>query len=93
MKICKQCQKIYSDNDFYCSKCNRPLSVYTCEQAKIDQEQSRKPNINIPKCPTCQSGNIRKISSVRKISGAALFGLFSKTALSQFECNNCGYKW
>lgn len=93
MKICKQCQKIYSDNDFYCAKCNRPLNIYTCEQAKIDQKQSRKTDINVPKCPTCQSKNIRKISSVRKISGAALFGLFSKTALSQFECNNCGYKW
>ncbi len=48
---------------------------------------------NIPKCPTCGSTNISKISAVSKVAGAATFGLFSKTARSQFKCNNCGYKW
>ena len=45
------------------------------------------------KCPTCQSANISKISTTSKVAGAAMFGLFSKTARSQFKCNNCGYKW
>lgn len=48
---------------------------------------------NIPKCPTCGSTNIQKISTVSKIVGASLFGLLSRTANSQFKCNNCGYKW
>ena len=48
---------------------------------------------NIPKCPTCGSTNIEKISSLNKAAGAVMFGLFSKTAKSQFKCNNCGYKW
>lgn len=48
---------------------------------------------NIPKCPTCSSTNIRKISITRKVAGAIGFGLLSKTAKSQFECKNCGYKW
>lgn len=48
---------------------------------------------NIPKCPTCGSTNIKKISATSKIVGASLFGLFSKNATSQFKCNNCGYKW
>lgn len=48
---------------------------------------------NKPKCPTCGSTNIKKISSASKVAGAALFGLFSKTARSQFCCGNCGYKW
>lgn len=47
----------------------------------------------VPKCPTCQSANISKISTTSKVAGAAMFGLFSKTARSQFKCNNCGYKW
>ena len=46
-----------------------------------------------PKCPTCGSSNIEKISVGSKIVGAGLFGIFSKTARSQFKCNNCGYKW
>lgn len=48
---------------------------------------------NKPKCPTCSSTNIEKISSFDKAAGAVMFGLFSKTAKSQFKCRNCGYKW
>lgn len=60
-------------------------------------EQQNKPAYNptehLPKCPTCGSINIQKISSVSRITSAAMFGFFSKTARSQFECKNCGYKW
>lgn len=58
-------------------------------------QNNRQENSNkyVPKCPTCGSTNIEKISVGSKIVGAGLFGLFSKTARSQFRCNNCGYKW
>ena len=46
-----------------------------------------------PHCPTCGSPNVTKISVTRKAVGASLFGLFSKTARSQFQCSDCGYKW
>lgn len=49
--------------------------------------------LNKPKCPTCGSENIKKVSSTAKVAGALTFGLFSKTARSQFCCKNCGYKW
>lgn len=45
------------------------------------------------KCPTCSSTNVKKISGTAKVAGAVAFGIFSKTARSQFQCNNCGYKW
>lgn len=48
---------------------------------------------NIPKCPTCQSTKIKKISGIKRAAHGYAFGLFSKTARSQFECENCGYKW
>lgn len=50
-------------------------------------------NINQPKCPTCGSTNIEKISTTKKAAGGFMFGLFSKTARSQFACKDCGYKW
>lgn len=59
-------------------------------QAKMNMQAK---NPNIPKCPTCQSENIKKISVAKRATHGALFGIFSKTAFSQFECNNCGYKW
>ena len=60
-----------------------------------DSERKRKLEAlkNVPKCPTCGSTNIKKISTTRKVVGAGLFGLFSKDATSQFCCGSCGYKW
>ena len=49
--------------------------------------------LNKPKCPTCGSTRVKKISTTSKVAGAAMFGLFSKTARSQFKCEQCGYKW
>ncbi len=46
-----------------------------------------------PKCPTCQSTNIEKISLTKKAVGGALFGLFSSNVRKTMHCKNCGYKW
>lgn len=66
----------------------REQALWELNEAKIKAEQANK-----PKCPTCSSTNIEKISSFDKAAGAVMFGLFSKTAKSQFKCRNCGYKW
>ena len=55
--------------------------------------QSQPLQLNIPRCPTCNSTNIKKISDLRRGTHAVAWGLFSKTARSQFECKNCGYKF
>lgn len=62
---------------------------YLC-QADLDYVEKMK---NKPKCITCGSTNIKKISTSAKVAGAVAFGLFSKTAKSQFKCENCGCKW
>lgn len=59
----------------------------------VSSNPEPKSNPNTPHCPTCGSTNIKKISATSKFMGAIGFGLFSKTARSQFECKNCGYKW
>lgn len=46
-----------------------------------------------PKCPVCGSPNIHKISATKRVVSGAAFGLFSKTARSQWECSNCGNKF
>lgn len=48
---------------------------------------------SIPKCPTCQSTNIEKISLTKKAIGGAIFGLFSSDIRNTMHCKNCGYKW
>lgn len=59
----------------------------------FDLVQRNKNKENQPKCPTCNSSDIQKISTTSKVIGASLFGLLSKNVTSQFKCNNCGYKW
>lgn len=48
---------------------------------------------NKPKCPTCNSTNLRKISTVSKAANTALFGMLGTKRYRQFHCNNCGYEW
>ena len=54
----------------------------------ILEEKSR-----VPKCPTCGSLNVEKISAGKKIFGGAMFGLFSSDVRNTMHCKNCGYKW
>ncbi len=47
----------------------------------------------LPKCPTCHSTNIRKISSVAKATNTAIWGVLGTKRYKNFHCNNCGYEW
>ncbi len=51
------------------------------------------PNENVPKCPTCKSTNIKKISSLSKAGSVAMWGIFSRKVHKQWHCNNCGSEW
>ena len=51
------------------------------------------PNQYVPKCPTCGSPDVEKISLTSKVVGGALFGLFSSNVRKTMRCKNCGYKW
>lgn len=48
---------------------------------------------NMPKCPTCGSLNVEKISTSKKIFGGVIFGLFSSDVRNTMHCKNCGAKW
>lgn len=47
----------------------------------------------MPKCPTCGSTNISKISDTKRFVTTGLFGLASSNIGKTMECKNCGYKW
>ena len=48
---------------------------------------------NRPKCPTCGSTNIEKISTGKKLAGSMLFGIFSSDVRNTMHCKDCGAKW
>ena len=57
-------------------------------------EKARKENEKyIPKCPTCGSPDIKKITGGKRWVTTGIFGLGSSNLGKTLECNNCGYKW
>lgn len=48
---------------------------------------------NKPKCPTCQSMNLKKISTTSKVVNTAVWGIFGTKRHKTFHCNNCRYEW
>lgn len=48
---------------------------------------------NVPKCPTCGSTNIHKISAASKAGSVALWGIFSRKVHKQWHCDNCRSEW
>lgn len=51
-------------------------------------------NNNVPKCPTCGSTNLSKITLAHKAGKIALFGVFGMGDNGKtWKCNNCGSKW
>lgn len=50
-------------------------------------------NRYIPKCPTCGSPKIHKISTASKVASVALVGIFSRKVHKQWHCDNCGSEW
>lgn len=63
----------------------------TLDMMRMEKQQAQR--ANVPKCPTCGSTNVEKISTAQKAFGFALVGLFSSNLGKTMHCKNCGYKW
>ena len=61
------------------------------KQLEIQSKNLKIMNNNncVPKCPTCGSTNIKKISTANRIVSTGLFGLASSKIGKQWHCNNC----
>lgn len=57
------------------------------------QIAEQKKGTSVPKCPTCGSTNVEKISTAQKALGFALVGLFSSNLGKTMHCKDCGYKF
>ena len=93
-------QKSKNKNKYktYCQRCNLNFYNYSyntncpkCGNKLVEQESTTQKHI--PKCPVCGSSEINAISYFKRGSYGIAFGLFSKTARSQWECKNCGNKF
>lgn len=55
--------------------------------------QIQSANNSQPKCPTCGSADVQKISGLERGVSVVAWGLFSKKINKSFKCNKCGYTW
>lgn len=62
-------------------------------KTQVQQVNSKTQSNNIPKCPTCNSTNLRKISGLSKAGSVAMWGLLSQKVKKTYHCNNCNYEW
>lgn len=57
------------------------------------QESNKRVEDNKPKCPTCDSTNLSKISTMSKAGSVFMWGLLSQKVKKTWHCNNCKYEW
>jgi DNA-directed RNA polymerase subunit RPC12/RpoP len=49
---------------------------------------------DVPRCPTCGSLNVQRITGGRKAARVALIGVFAAPkAMKSYECLNCKARW
>ena len=90
--VCKyQFPEIYEYNEQKSQQEYKALQR-KARQKMIEKEQIEKQQ-NTPKCPTCGSTNIEKISIGKKSIGFIAVGVFSSNFGKTMHCKNCGYKW
>ena len=72
---------------------NLKMSQFKTNVEAEKQSKEKSKQTNIPKCPTCGSTNIKKISGTKRYVSTGLFGLGSSNVGKTMECKNCHYKW
>ena len=74
-----------------CSKC-RGFKTLKKNENYVPTTQVTK---NIPKCPICQSINIKKITFTKRAVKTAVFGVIGAVddAGKTYKCENCGSKF
>lgn len=109
-KVCGSSKNYYMESDgrksLFCESCNHFEDIYVSEELKQYWENQAKEkeqaelnakiqaNINIPKCPICQSTNLSKITATKKVMKIAAFGIFGLGDNGKtWKCNNCGSKF
>lgn len=77
----------------YGTKENNPAIPDLTPQQIVQANAQAQELLNKPKCPTCGSTNIQKISATKRWVSTGLFGLASSNIGKTMCCKNCGYKW
>lgn len=69
------------------------MSQFRCQLNQQKAVEEQKQESNVPKCPTCSSTDIKKISTTSKVMNTAMWGIFGTKRHKTYHCNSCGYEW
>ena len=86
----KQRKQYIEENYGKNSKAYQDAVVQNCINSAREREQT---NGNLPKCPTCNSTNLKKISTTAKVTNTVMWGILGTKRYKTFHCNQCGYEW
>lgn len=102
-KRCPKCKRKYPKLFIKCSKCNVQLIKLSTENKRLDKqvEEIRKQTqetrfsqqTNIPKCPTCGSTNVKRITTANRAVSVLTLGILSGKIGKNYECLDCKAKW
>lgn len=95
---CKYCESTMIQTDFseeeYIKKwCEAYNARIEHSRSNTHASKQKKEETNVPKCPTCGSTKIRKISGTKRAASILGFGILSNNIGKTYECLNCKYKW
>lgn len=60
---------------------------------RLYMEKQLAQKANVPRCPTCGSTNVRRISTLDRAVSVGILGIFSGKIGKNYECLNCKAKW
>ncbi len=90
---CPECGQEVSDQAPVCVHCGYPLKQSPTVNGNNGNISQINPNPSAPRCPTCGSTNVEKITNLNRGISVAMWGMMSKKINKSFKCKNCGYTW
>lgn len=91
--LCKQKSHVLKGIEDTCAICGYVFNFEECKNKNPNWKLGDESQSNIPHCPTCNSTNIKRISTTAKVTNIAMFGLLGNKRKKTFHCNNCKYEW
>lgn len=90
LATCSTISSMFKFNNYKFPDNYQDLYDAMCEH-NVKSRETRESSL--PKCPTCGSTNIEKISLTKKALGGVMFGILSSDVRKTMHCKKCGYKW
>lgn len=81
-------QYLFEHRDEILAKQSAEFNAKMEHGKSILDEQART-----PKCPTCGSTNIKKITGTERAASVIGLSIFSKKINKNYKCKHCGYTW